>query len=57
MVKRSNDRDIKVALTSLKLVLDSIQNGNIELENNEAGKESHEDIKMMLRKMRVSKLS
>lgn len=33
MTEISNERDIKVALTSLKLVLDTIQNGNSEVDN------------------------
>jgi hypothetical protein len=33
MTEISNERDIKVALTSLKLVLDTIQNGNSEVDD------------------------
>jgi len=33
MTEISNERDSKVALTSLKLVLDTIQNGNSEVNN------------------------
>lgn len=56
MTERSNQRDVKVALSSLKIVLDSIQNGNVEQENNDSGKDSNVNLQMMLRKMRVSKL-